>query len=107
MMLKLKSSLLIAVLSILLYSCEKEYSLEGSKAGGTSVFTFTGAPGACINPVVTGTYTVGTALGATNTVTIAVDVTTPGTYIVSTATLKGISFTGSGSFTTIGAQTIV
>ncbi|MEP7106420.1 MAG: hypothetical protein ABI760_00530 [Ferruginibacter sp.] len=106
MMLKLKSSFLLIILSIIFYSCEKEYSLEGNLAGGTAVYTLDGASGICTNASVTGTYKEGTALDATNIVTISVDVTTPGTYAIATTTLKGISFSGSGSFSVTGPQTI-
>lgn len=108
MILKLKSSLLLILASLLFYACQKEYSLEGNVVGGgTGVFTFTGAPGNCSNPVITGTYQAGTALGATNMVTLSVNVTTIGTYTVSTAAVNGLTFSAIGNFTTTGAQTIV
>ncbi|MEO5893583.1 MAG: hypothetical protein ABIQ31_25235 [Ferruginibacter sp.] len=106
MMLKLKSPILLVILSILFYSCEKEYSLEGNAVGSTAVFTLSGAPAACATAVVTGTYQVGVALDATALVTIAVDVTTIGNYSISTAIINGISFTGAGAFTVTGTQTI-
>ncbi|MEO7767588.1 MAG: hypothetical protein ABIS01_09185 [Ferruginibacter sp.] len=106
MILKLKSSLVLILFSILFYSCQKEYSLEGHLVGGTAVFTFSGGPGTCTNALVTGTYQVGTTLGAANVVTVSVNVTTIGTYSIATNALNGISFTGSGSFTTAGTQTI-
>ncbi|MBC7890391.1 MAG: hypothetical protein H7Z13_21145 [Ferruginibacter sp.] len=104
MMLKLKPSILLIILSVLFYSCQKEYSLEGNVA---AVYSLTGSPGACTNAVVTGTYQAGTALGATNIVTIAVDVTAIGTYTISTGPVNGIIFSGSGSFTATGPQTIL
>lgn len=107
MILKLKSSLLFIITSVLFFSCQKEYSLEGKLVGGTAVFTFTGAPGPCSNPVVTGAYQAGTALGATNLVSLSVNVATAGTYTISTTTVNGISFSGSGTFAGTGAQTII
>ena len=104
-MLKLNRSLVLVILSLLMYACEKELSLEGV-TGGTATFTFSGAPGACTNAVVTGNYQPGTALGSTNVVTVPIDVAVAGTYSVSTATLNGISFSGTGSFTTTGPQTL-
>jgi hypothetical protein len=56
--------------------------------------------------VVTGTYQVGVSLDLTNTVTVTVNVTTPGTYVISTATINGMLFTSAGTFATTGAQTI-
>lgn len=107
MILKLKLPLLLLITSVLLFSCQKEYSLEGKLIGGTAVFTLAGAPGACISPVITGTYAAGTALAATNLVTLAVNVTTAGTYTISTPVVNGISFSGTGTFASTGAQTIV
>lgn len=111
MLLKLKPSLLVMALSILFYSCQKEYSLEGNVVGGgtggTAVFTLSGAPGTCTNAVVGGTYQAGTALGAANIITLAVNVTTVGTFTINTATANGISFTGAGIFSSTGPQTIV
>ena len=104
-MLKLYRYLIITLFSLLLYSCTKELSLEGT-SGGTSVFTFAGAPGACANASVTGPYEAGIALGATNLVNISVDVTTIGSYTVFTNNINGISFTGSGFFSATGLQTI-
>ena len=106
MILKLKYPVFLLLLSFLFGACEKEYSLEGNTAGAAGTFTFSGAPGPCASAVVTGTYTAGVALDANNTVTVSVDVTIPGSYIVLTSTTNGISFSGSGSFTSTGVQTI-
>jgi hypothetical protein len=106
--------LLFGFSSLLLVSCEKEYSEEngqlpggGGSSSGTSAFTYDGAPGNCTTPLVSGTYQVGTALGAANTVEISVNVTTAGTYNISTSTANGMSFSGSGTFAATGAQTIL
>jgi hypothetical protein len=65
--------------------------------GGPAVGTLDGAPNACTPATVNGTYRVGTALGASNTVQVQVDVTTAGTYTISTNTVTGFSFTKSGT----------
>ncbi len=75
-------------------------------AAGPAVFTLQGAPGNCTAASVAGTYTVGAALAAANTVTLNVNVTSIGTWTVSIAAVTGISFSGSGTFTTTGAQQI-
>ncbi len=106
-MLNIRPSLLVLLLSIVFFSCQKEYSLEGNVIGGSAVFTLDGAPGACTNALVTGSYQVGVALGAANQVTISVDVTTVGTYTVSTTTVNGITFSGAGTFPSTGPQTVV
>ena len=72
--------------------------------GGSAVFTVNCAipPG-----VINGTYQAGAALNTGNTVVLSVNVTTIGTWSVSTApAVNGMTFSGSGSFTATGAQTI-
>jgi hypothetical protein len=80
-----------------------EFSVTVTAAtGGSAVFTVS-----CTSPVINGVYQVGTALTASNTVTLNVNVTAIGTWSVSTApAVNGIVFTGSGTFTATGAQTI-
>ena len=104
------------MLCMLFTTCEKEYSAEngpttggGSNGGqtGTAVFTLTGAPGACATPVISGIYTAGAAMNASNTIILTVDVTTIGTYTLFTGTANGISFSGSGTFTITGSQIVV
>ncbi|MBB6371585.1 hypothetical protein [Chryseobacterium shigense] len=60
----------------------------------------------CGSAVVNGVYTKGTALTATNTITLPVVVTSLGSYSVTTNTVDGISFSGSGTFTATGNQNI-
>ncbi len=76
--------------------------------GGTSVFTLDGSPSPnnCTNAAIAGSYTVGTALTSSNTVTIHVTVTTVGTYSIIAST-NGMTFSASGTFPGTGAQTIV
>jgi hypothetical protein len=71
--------------------------------GGSAVFLVN-----CTGAVAAGTYEVGTPLTAANTITLNVNVTTIGTWSISTApAVNGITFSGSGTFATTGAQTIV
>lgn len=72
---------------------------------GPSSFTLAGTPGNCTGAIVNGTYATGVALGVNNTVTITVNVATIGTYNIST-TFQGMTFSGSGAFTTTGVQTV-
>jgi hypothetical protein len=106
MMLKLKSTVCIIFLSILFLGCQHELNFEGNQVSGTAVFSFYGSPGACGHAIVTGSYKTGTAMGNTNVVTIGVTVAAAGTYTVSTATVNGIKFMGSGTFTVAGPQTM-
>jgi hypothetical protein len=105
-MLQLKTSLLLIISATLYLGCQKEYSYEGNAVIATAVFSFYGAPSTCTYANVIGSYKTGTALGVTNVVTIALDVTSTGTYSVSTAVVNGIKFKGTGNFTVTGPQTI-
>ena len=90
-------------------SCEKEYSIEmGLLPGnsGTAVFNLNGSPGACTAPIINGSYTVGTAMSTANTVSLTVNVTTTGTYTISTSQVNGVYFTTTGVFSVAGIQTI-
>ena len=75
-------------------------------SGGTSVFTLAGSPNACSGASVQGIYTAGVATTSSNTATIQVDVTTAGTYAISTTAVNGISFTSSGAFSSTGPQSV-
>ncbi len=104
------------ILAMAFTACEKEYSAEngdtsgtgggGGSTTGTAVYTLAGAPGACSLPIINGIYTAGTALNASNTVILTVDVTTIGTYAITSGTANGITFSGAGSFTITGTQIV-
>lgn len=110
---------LIAALTSLLFiaSCQKENSYEGGPnqnsdavpgtSTGTALFVMAGEPDNCISPVIGGVYKAAVPMDASNTVEILVNVTTLGTWDVSTGLSNGVRFSGSGSFTTIGLQSIV
>jgi hypothetical protein len=100
----------ILLLPVLFFiTCQKEYSYEGgplsSSSSGTGVYTFVGAGGPCSGATVNGNYYAGTALDAGNTVQLQVDVTTAGTYTLSTS-FNGMKFSASGSFSGTGIQFI-
>ncbi|GEN66534.1 hypothetical protein [Chryseobacterium rhizosphaerae] len=61
---------------------------------------------ACGSATVNGVYKVGTALTASNTITLPVNVSALGSYTITTNTVDGISFKGSGTFTATGNQNI-
>jgi hypothetical protein len=56
---------------------------------------------------VAGTYAVGTALTAANTITLSLNVVTVGAYSITTTATNGMTFTGSGTFAATGAQNVV
>jgi len=76
-------------------------------AGTTeAVFTLQGSGSNCLDAVVSGTYSSGTVLDATNKVDIKVNVTQPGAYTITTTAVNGMTFSASGLFTGTGDQTI-
>lgn len=103
----------LCAVAFIFTSCQKELSVEkptpstGGNGSTTAVYSLSGAGGTCTGVVLAGTYMSGMAMTATNTATIQVNVTTAGSYTITTAAVNGISFTGSGSFTTTGPQNIV
>jgi hypothetical protein len=78
------------------------------KAGGGSpaAFTLQGTGGACMNAVVSGSFVKNQALTAASKVDVQVNVTTMGSYTISTNTVNGFSFSGTGNFTAPGLQTV-
>lgn len=83
------------------------FTITYAGGAGPAAYTLSGAPGACTAAIVAGTYNAGTALNATNTVTVQVNVTTVGAYTLSTNTVNGMTFSKTGSFITTGIQTVI
>ena len=75
------------------------------KGSTPAVYTLESTTGNCSGAVVNGSYATGIDLNFTNTVSVSVNVTTIGTYNITTSK-NGMTFTGSGAFTTTGVQTI-
>lgn len=69
--------------------------------GGSSAYSID-----CANAVLSGAYESGTAMTASNTVVLNVNVTTIGTWSLTTTAVNDITFSGSGDFTSTGVQTI-
>jgi hypothetical protein len=101
------ASVPLMLIVFLVSSCQKEVSYENAaKAGGTAKYSFDLGTGSCADAIVSGSFTTGIAATPANTVTLAVNVDSIGTYIISTSKVNGVSFSGSGSFTNTGVQTI-
>ncbi|CAN5900218.1 hypothetical protein BH11BAC4_BH11BAC4_07450 [soil metagenome] len=73
---------------------------------GVAVFTLEGAPGACSGAVVSGTYTMGSPLVIDNTVTITINVISPGTYLLGAVSVNGMLFSSTGYFPNPGLQAV-
>ena len=72
--------------------------------GGTGVVSSYGAP-ACTAGSVSGTMTEGVAVSGV-TMTVYANVTTLGTYSITSGPVNGVTFSGSGTFTATGCQAI-
>lgn len=71
-----------------------------------AVFTLGGTPNSCTGVFINGNYMKQVALTSDNTVTIEVNVTVPGRYMVNTSTTNGFQFSANGIFTSTGIQSV-
>ncbi len=102
----LKSLLLAAICMVFVISCEKEYSFEDG-SGSTGIGTLkSDALGDCLPSSVSGIYKADSTLGSGNFIEVTVEATTPGSYVITSDTLNGYSFKGTGAFITVGLNTI-
>jgi hypothetical protein len=70
-----------------------------------AIFTLEGSPNACMIDTVFGNY-LNISLINTNYIKVGVDVTSSGSYSISTNAVNGYSFSGSGIFISRGVQTV-
>lgn len=61
----------------------------------------------CTSIQVKGSYMANMTLSSMNTVEVQVNVTTPGSYTIITNQINGYSFTGTGTFGSIGTHTVI
>lgn len=61
----------------------------------------------CPSSLVGGTYQAGTALGASNTITLSLNITTAGPVSITTTAVNGMVFSGAANFATTGVQQLV
>ena len=90
-------------------SCKKDYSYEGGTIApvtSAAVYTFVGSPNACTAATQSGIYNIGVATNNSNTISIKVNVTTGGTYAITTSVVNAVSFSGTGNLTVGNGQTI-
>src|SRR5689334_16457931 len=88
--------LILFFLSVLFSACKKEYSYEGGPK----------LAGYCTNMLAKGNYQVGKELTDSNSLVIEVQVTTKGFYRITSDTVNGFSFSGSGSVADTGRTEI-
>lgn len=80
--------------------------LTNNVSGNVSAGTLGANAGACTPATVSGTYTQNVGMGAGNTVQIQVNVSTPGTYTITTDNVNGVIFSSTGNFTSTGVQSV-
>ena len=91
------------ILFTIVFSCTKEFSFENHSAKGT----LKDLSGVCFQQTVQGTYYNGITPGAdTAYIVLTVNVTKTGTYSILTDKQNGFSFANSGTFTSLGINTI-
>lgn len=73
---------------------------------GSALYTLGGAPANCSVLALTGNYIVGQAMTALNKVETSVNVSAVGTYNISGTALNGVTFSGNGTFSNPGIQSI-
>ncbi len=103
---KLLSTIALLLLSAIFFvSCQKElnWDLSAQSQGTLKADSTTNE---CLPIVVQGTYIVDSALGSTNYIDVQVDVTTVGIYQITSDTINGVSFYGSGTFGNTGINTV-
>lgn len=71
-----------------------------------AIYTLQGSPNACITDTVFGTYAAGALLDTSNRLVVSLNVTQAGTYSISTNSVNGYSFSGSGTLTATGIQSV-
>ena len=85
--------------------CNVNVSVIGAGTG-VAVFTLSGSPGVCDNAIINGIYTEGTALGASNTLVLTIDVADTGVYNIAAVSSNGMLFTATGHFGVTGIQPV-
>ncbi len=104
----MKRNLLYPVIffSVALAACQKEQSFESGYEPGSGSLQ-EDVSGDCFPKTVNGVYEANVALSsALNNITVDVDVTKTGTYTITTDTINGVYFNATGTFTTLGVNTI-
>jgi hypothetical protein len=75
-------------------------------SASSAVYTFGTTGSTCTGATVAGSYFTAVALVPSNTVAIQVNISSPGSYSITSNVVNGMSFSSSGSFTNTGLQTV-
>lgn len=80
---------------------------SGGNGGGLSSGVLGDSSGNCKPVTLNGIYAKGTALTTANTVEVQITVAKAGSYTISTNSVNGVSFSKSGTFTSVGLQSVI
>lgn len=93
----------LMLVSVILFTCTKEYSYEG---GPLAEYSIEGSPAECSPVILSGNYYEGVAADSASYLRITVGVTRAGFYNIFTTPANGISFSATGNFIDTGKQVV-
>lgn len=102
----LKYLAIVSCAFIAFAACQKELSFENGVPLTSAAGSLKSLSGNCMPITVNGKYVRNLALTDSNSVVVQVNITTPGSYIISTDTANGFSFHGSGVIADSGLQSV-
>ena len=102
----IKISSLLILTTVIFMACQKETSFEEGNSTASVGSLSVDASGNCLGAVVSGTYMKDTAIKASNYVDVSVQVDSAGTYSISSDTVNGYYFKGTGTLGATGTQTV-
>lgn len=101
----LKAALLTLLVIIIIISCQKEFTIEGSIASSAGSLK-NDVNGNCQAIAVSGSFKAGKSLNDSNEIQVQVNVTVNGSFTISTDTVNGYYFTGVGTFADTGLNVV-
>jgi hypothetical protein len=87
-------------------SCQKELSFEGGNLPANGAGMLSSSNGDCLPKTLSGNFKAGIVLNDSNRLQVEINVTQAGPYLISTDTVNGYYFSGSGNFTSTGIQSV-
>jgi hypothetical protein len=72
-----------------------------------AAYSLQGSPNACMSDTVLGSYIKGIVTDTSEKIIVTLNVTTPGSYSITTNTVNGYRFSGSGILSAAGLQTVI
>ena len=97
---------LLTILSVIFISCQKEVSFEAGNNTSSDGILQADITGTCTGFTLGGTYKKDTTLNSSHFVDVTVIVNAEGSYTISSDTINGYYFRGSGNFTATGPQVV-